>query len=160
MRCLPAGERIVRCQPQGWLRDLRRLPGWEAHLTGLIRRSRQRPFEWGAFDCVTFAADAVVAVAGFDPFLAWRGRYRDIAGATGLAAVAGEDLLMGASRHLTWLGVPEGNAASARDGDIGAWQGPRSAVMGVYVSRFLALPGTKGLCYLPREEACAAWRIG
>lgn len=147
-------------QPQGWLRDVTRLPNWERHLTALIRRSRNRPFKWGSFDCCGFAADGVVAVAGFDPFLPWRGKYGFISQASALVDAAGGNLLSAARAHLDWLGIPEVSAITARTGDIGAWMGQTSAVLGVIASERLAIPQAVGLAFVPLDECETAWRVG
>lgn len=147
-------------QPRNWLAGLVRLPDWQDRLDRLVRISRHREFEWGAFDCSVFAADDVVALTGFDPFLPWRRRYADIAGAAAAIEAAAPDLESFARRHLAWLGVPEQRPLQAADGDIGCWRGPRSAVLGVYLQRFLAVPQARGLAFIPRAEAAAAWRIG
>ena len=147
-------------QPEGWLRDVKRLPNWELHLTALIRRSRNRPFKWGSFDCCAFAAEGVVAVAGFDPFLPWRGKYHLIGQATAICNAAGGDLLKAAQAHLKWLGVPESKPVTARTGDIGAWMGPTSAVLGVVANEYLAIPQALGLAFVPLPECETAWRIG
>lgn len=58
-------------------------------------RSETSPFEWGSFDCLTWAASYVEAVTGCDPASRYRGTYstafgarRLVLGAGGLVALA------------------------------------------------------------------------
>lgn len=58
-----------------------RVDGWRAALNAYISESRRRPFELGTFDCGLFAADAVLAVTGFDQAADLRGKYTTYSGA-------------------------------------------------------------------------------
>jgi hypothetical protein len=54
---------------------MHRLPDWEARLAAYLEPLRLRAFAWGAHDCCTFAAGAVLAMTGVDAMGEFRGRY-------------------------------------------------------------------------------------
>ena len=52
-----------------------RKQNWPLLLSAFLRDRKDAAFIWGANDCLMFAADAVLALTGFDPAAQWRGRY-------------------------------------------------------------------------------------
>ena len=54
-----------------------KLTNWEERLAMYIETIRDVPFQWHVNDCVTLAAGAVEAVAGFDPMAHHRDSYKD-----------------------------------------------------------------------------------
>lgn len=56
-------------------------PGWEQRLTALISGNRERPHEFGQWDCLLWPAAAVKAVTGRDFGRGHRGKYRSLASA-------------------------------------------------------------------------------
>lgn len=71
---------------------------WPERLNDFLEGRRERPFSWGDNDCVLFAADAVLAMAGEDIVALWRGydnerealrRLRDVGGMRGLMEIVG-----------------------------------------------------------------------
>lgn len=61
---------------------LQRKPSWDVCvLPVFLQRRAGQPFEWGSGDCLHFAADGILAVAGVDVAAEFRGRYRDPGGA-------------------------------------------------------------------------------
>lgn len=78
-----------------------RLIDWEFRLNKLIRDSRERSFEWGVFDCFTFAADAVEALTGVNYFDKMNLEYSS---------------QRGAAEHLIKLGGVEAAVTAALDG--------------------------------------------
>jgi hypothetical protein len=74
-----------------------RVEDWQERLAAFVESVRDVPFEWSVNDCVTLAAGAVEAVAGFDPMAHHRGSYRDARTARLLIARSGglEALVLG-----------------------------------------------------------------
>lgn len=71
-----------------------RAPDWEARLSDWIVANRDRPFEWGAWDCVLAAMSAVEAMTGEDPGAAYRGRYDTKEGAAQALRTIGAGTLL------------------------------------------------------------------
>lgn len=45
-----------------------RIDGWEQRLADLIVSAQTRAFQYGTWDCCRFAADAIKALTGIDPY--------------------------------------------------------------------------------------------
>lgn len=58
-----------------------RHPLWEARLLEFVEANRDRPHEWGRWDCLLMTAAAVHAVTGKDHGRGHRGKYRSLASA-------------------------------------------------------------------------------
>jgi hypothetical protein len=73
---------------------LPRREDWPEQLAAVLEEHAELPFVWGRSDCLTFPADAVLAMTGIDPAAEIRGRYRSGSGAArilrrrGFASVA------------------------------------------------------------------------
>lgn len=57
-----------------------RIEGWETRLSDYIAECRNKEFQYGVFDCVIFASDAVNLMTGIDPIYEGRGQYTDLRG--------------------------------------------------------------------------------
>jgi hypothetical protein len=58
-------------------------------LFAFIEATRLQPYAWGTNDCVTFPANAILAMTGFDPAAKWRGKWNDEASAKALLEAEG-----------------------------------------------------------------------
>jgi hypothetical protein len=54
---------------------IQRLEGWEKRFSAFLQERQRAPFVWGENDCILFAADAIVAITGFDLAASVRGLY-------------------------------------------------------------------------------------
>ena len=135
-----------------------RLQHWPELLAAFIAGRQARPFEWGANDCVTFTADAVLAITGHDPLEALRGQWSDAAGAARAMVSAGGLLAALDDR----FGEPLPSA--------GACMAPRGSPVCVNVDGRLTLgiaagngcwcaPGERGLEHRPMSEVWLAWSV-
>jgi len=131
--------------------------GWEGRLHLLIEGARNRAFAWGTHDCVTFAADAVIAQTGHDPISDVRGTWKTARGAQlAMRAVDGGFGPAIASR----CGVPVALPLASR-GDlirVPSENGPFLAIVDLSGTAACA-PGKSGLVWVPLSSASAAWRI-
>lgn len=102
-----------------------RLPDWRTRLHAYLASCANRPFEWGTWDCVTHAADAVEAMTGQIVASDVRGGYKTE---------------LGAKRKLTALGYANvvelagaylPIATRAREGDIVAVGSPFGLALAV-----------------------------
>ena len=141
-----------------------RLPDWERRLQALIGRSERRAFAWGAFDCCTFAADAVLAQTGADLLGELRGTWDTQVGALrvvrGLTA-AGFGAAM--ARVVLDAGLEEIPLPKAMRGDLvlvhsgeARWTRAAAIVQGTHAVGPTA--GT-GLVSVARERWVRAWHV-
>ena len=135
---------------------IQRLPGWDARLRTLIEQRSLASWSWGDFDCVTFAADAMVAVCGQDPLAGLRGSWHDEA--TAQTAMCARGGLYRKARGV--LGRPIALERAWR-GDIGAIRTAKGLAMVVFCSEGLIGPGASGgLQIVRRSLAAVAWGVG
>lgn len=131
-----------------------RLTDWHARLMALIDARMTQPFEWGRNDCCLWPADAVLAMTGHDPALAYRGTYACARGAqTALARVGG---LPGAGA-LCGAPIPP---LCAQVGDVGlvSSNGERDAGAVCIGTHWLAVV-KNGLGLIELSAARLAWRV-
>jgi hypothetical protein len=132
-----------------------RLPDWEERFNELVAWSAWKPFQWGKFDCCTFAADAVVAVRGDDPLGELRGSYSSLKSAFRLITELGgiED----ATTRL--LGQTMENPRFAKRGDIALVNGDNYPALAVVVGQAALAPLSIGLQRIPVADWLAAWKV-
>lgn len=131
-----------------------KLPDWEASLSALVTQALPRPFAWGAHDCCTWAADAVLAQTGADPAEGLRGTYDDAR--TALALV---QRLGGMAEIGSRCGRPIPPLMAAH-GDIGLVHHEGRELLAVCGGAHWLATGPAGLLALPLHLAINAWRVG
>lgn len=134
---------------------LQRLPDWPERLAAFVEQRRHVPFAWGANDCATFAADAVLAITGRDPMQRLRGRWLDEPQALGVLAGLG---------GLAWaakacLGRPLLATAGAPRGSVVLARMLGRPVMGLALADWWAAPGAHGLEFRPCSEVRLVWVV-
>lgn len=131
-----------------------RLPGWPEALAAFIEERRHVPFAWGSNDCATFAADALLAMTGFDVLADLRHRWATAAQADAVLSDMG-GLLQAAS---ALLGQPLAQVRQAQRGAVVLARMQGAAIMGVRLdsARWCA-PGAAGLLWRPAAEVRFAW---
>lgn len=134
-----------------------RVVGWPERLAQYFAERQARPFEWGAHDCMTFAADAVIMLTGRDPIAQWRGAYATEA--EGDAIVGPDGLLAFVSRMMGEFGAPECPVELAQRGDWAMVSVGNLLCAGVVTGAFVAAPGARRLAHVPLRRAVAAWAI-
>jgi hypothetical protein len=72
----PRRQRDLRHRSREAPKGMNRHPQWEARLHALIEKSIARPYEWGRWDCLMFAAEAAKAITGKDHARGHRGKYK------------------------------------------------------------------------------------
>lgn len=127
---------------------------WYDALDAHVSARRDALFAWGAFDCITFAADWVRTARGVDPLedrRVWASA-RDAAQA--LAAAGG---IRAAIESRMGPAVP-GPMAQAGDVVLVRHSGDRLSA-GVCTGTGVAAPSDSGLVFVAITEAEAAWRV-
>lgn len=132
-----------------------RLADWEERFAQLVHESQLRAFKWGAFDCCTFAADAVEALTGDDPMRHLRGQYRTWRGAAVLVR------RLGGLRQavVDVLGAPMPHPAMAQRGDVVLVRGEQAPALGVVVGSAALVPLQTGMQRIALGDWLAAWRV-
>lgn len=131
-----------------------RRPDWRRRLDAEIRRHAHRRFDYGHFDCVLFAADAVAAMTGVDHAAAWRAQYHGARAAWRIVTAAGGLAALVTER----LGEPIAPRA-ARRGDV-VLLDEDGGSLGICVGADAVLPARPfGLARRPLTSARCAWRI-
>jgi hypothetical protein len=119
----------------------------------LLDEERRRPFAWGARDCATFAAAAVLAVTGEDPLADLADRYHDEASALRLLRELGGLEAATTAR----LGPPLDNVRLARRGDVVLFD----AGLGVCEGAWLVCKALEGgTTVRPIAAARQVWPVG
>lgn len=132
-----------------------RHPDWPERLDAFIEARRNRPFAWGAHDCVLMAADWVLEATGVDPIEGWRGRWKSASQAARMLAQAGG--IPGAVTAR--LGKPLDPVLFAIRGDIALLVHDDRKTLGVVTDAGLACPGKRSMVIVPITSAEFAWRV-
>jgi len=71
-----------------------RLPDWEQRLGAFMAQNRDRPFEWGRWDCVLFATACADELTGTDEAAEFRGQYDSRKGSAAILREKGKGTLL------------------------------------------------------------------
>lgn len=131
---------------------MKRFPDWPSRLAEYLSSTRDKAFEWGSHDCVTFAAGAVEAITGHKATnLTWHtqvGAGKLLAKLGGLSAAV-DSVLPRRDNHLT-----------AQRGDVVmVTHGEQSWLAVVDYAGWVA-PSQAGLVRGPIDTASIAWKVG
>ena len=140
---------------------MNRTPDWERDLNDFISKSRQEPFKWGQNDCCLFAANAVLAVTGYDLAEDFRGKYTTGQGALKCLADHGvRDVAELLELFQSSVVQPQFVAFAQRGDlmlyDLGARLGP---AVGVCIGQDSAFVGLAGLQFIPTLSCSKSWRV-
>lgn len=133
-----------------------RLPGWEQRLLAELEQARLRPFEWGAHDCVHFAARCVQACTGAQVQLP--GRWRSPRGAARAVRRSG-----GWEQALSQRLGERVQPSQAQRGDVGlvpAAHGPTGFAVAVCAGAWFVAPGLAGLQRFGPGDVLHCWSVG
>lgn len=134
-----------------------RFPDWPERLAALWAERAEMPFAWGAQDCVSFAADAALALTGIDPLAEFRGRYEDEESAYKLVGEGGLQAFV--SQLMAQFGAQECPVEFAQRGDWAMVLVGNNLVTGVVVGETVMAPGARRLAQVPLSRAVIAWAI-
>ncbi|MEL6707607.1 MAG: hypothetical protein AAFP79_04940 [Pseudomonadota bacterium] len=132
-----------------------RIATWDQALSEYIVGKRSEPFIWGANDCCTFAAGAVVAMTGFDPMAEYRGRYSTAIGSARALKRIGNTTLEGAW-DAKFTPVPIGQAER---GDLAFADECVGVIVGGFAWFVTAPEAGVGLVRMPRASWDKAWKV-
>ena len=129
---------------------------WDRRLTALIAENRARPYEWGKWDCLMFAAAVAKAVTGKDHARGHRGKYSSFATAYGYLQKLGFDSPAAMLDSL----FDEKPAGFAHRGDLVlADDGIPAVCMGAFALSVGQEGNTEGLVRVPRAQWVKAWSV-
>lgn len=136
---------------------------WDQNLMRYIDGCRDKPFEWGVFDCTVFVRGACEAQLGVDPFVGQVPEYKTLKGAKGsYSRLVARDVV-----YQTILNrvlephegvLPPRGSVVARRGVSGAGE-VLGAALGVVVSRHVAFVGENGLEFYLSDPNDEAWLV-
>ena len=127
---------------------------WPRLLDHYIEATKARAFEWGALDCVTFAANWRAIVTGEDQIAEWRGTYKTEREALRLIAGLGCDGLEALGTRLFGEPDPLGPKFAGR-GDLVLAQDALGISLGAR-GAFLSLAGLE---FLPARDFKTVWKV-
>jgi hypothetical protein len=131
---------------------MRRTEGWERVLDAEIEKARRLPFSWGIHDCVTWAANVVLAMTGEDLIPEFRGGYQTKLEAYRLILQTGESLAACVDARLARSPI-----AFARRGDVVCRENALAICTGIH-SFFIT--EDQGLQPIKTQHCEMAWRVG
>ena len=141
-----------------------RLPDWERKLHDFIAENRDRPFQWGEWDCALFATACAAAITGHDAAEAYRGTYDSRTGSARALRELGEGTLLrtvNASFHARPIGTARRGDLVWCDGSLGVCIGASALFVGE--ERLAEKAGVmmrEGLIQIPRAAWTRAWSVG
>ena len=141
-----------------------RLPDWERRLHDFIAENRDRPFEWGAWDCALFATACAAAITGHDAAAAYRGTYDSRAGSARALRELGNGTLL-RTVNASFAEKPVSMALRGDlvwcDGSLGVCMGPNALFVGEErLAESAGVTMREGLITIPRREWSRAWAVG
>lgn len=128
-----------------------RRPDWEAALGQALEAASDKPFAWGAWDCVHFVAEAVQAMTGADPLADYRGGYATEAEAWAALSERDGNLRQACKRVFGGMIRP----AFARRGDVVMMRG--GMAVGVCIGAQAAFVSDDGNELVLRPMTDMAW---
>ncbi len=136
---------------------LERLPDWDRQLAKMTEKHLAEPFSWGQSDCLLAAADAVLAVTGFDPAEDIRGKYDTALGAIRLMkkrkSANVEEVLMKLFPQIKKkLTAQRGDLVTINEGD--------QAVAGYITTQGVFVRQENGNVFLPQTSIKMAFKVG
>jgi hypothetical protein len=69
---------------------------WQSRLHNFIQANRNKPFQWGSWDCCLWVASAIQAMTDVDIAADWRGKYSSATEAAGVCQQVCGDASVGA----------------------------------------------------------------
>lgn len=132
-----------------------RLPDWEARLSRFITANRNRPFQWGEWDCALYATACAAELTGIDRAAEFRGTYQDRIGSARALRELGKGTLVATMDSLFERKSP----SRAGRGDLIGAQGAVGVCMGGY-GLFVGEEGSRaGLVKIERRHWTIAWGV-
>ena len=138
-----------------------RCEDWAGRFDRLLVAGRERPFEWGKWDCCLFVADALLAVTGLDLAADLRFQYSSLREARWLLRARYGSASIETSVGILFLraGLQRCDPGMAQRGDpVMARQGSDFQVGVIGLNGSVVINSeTKGLVRLPRSLVTRAW---
>ena len=140
---------------------MNRFPDWPDRLQRTIKQNRDKPFDWGTFDCALFACNVVHDLTGVDFAESFRDSYSDKRGAAmALKAFAPGGLVGTIEKIAEAHGCPEVSIKRARRGDVVLCDQDGMKALGICLGATFAAAGPDGLTFQNMTRAERAWSVG
>ena len=140
---------------------MKRREDWQGELDRLLTAARDRPFEWGKWDCCLFVADAIIAVTGEDVAAGLRARYSSLLEARWIlrARFGSASIERSVAKLFSLAGIREIPPRFAHRGDpVIVRRGPDFQIGVIGLNGLVVINSeTKGLVFVPRSIVTRAW---
>jgi hypothetical protein len=141
---------------------VKRVTHWEAALAEWQQASINRSFEWGVFDCALATCDAVMALTGVDPGMAFRRTYSTEAEAMKLLGTEGlGEFAASIARQCGMVEVPP---LFAHRGDVvlvdNLNPGQALGIVDLSGRSAFCVLARRGMARVPMKLWLRAWRVG
>lgn len=138
---------------------MRRVPGWEARLAGVLDAAAERPYVLGSYDCLRVACEVVAALTGVDHWQRFAGRYASRREALREIRAFGDSFGEAVSAVLQ---IDPTDKLLARRGDLVLYRDEAGDHIGICVGERVFVTGPEGLVTVPvvDRRVLAAWAIG
>ena len=134
---------------------LPRLGDWPQRLSAHCQLWNNTPHDWNGADCVTFAADAVLAISGVDPIEDLRGRWTTRSGALRVIKNEGFSSLS----EIVASRFEECRIDEVGRGDIVMCPGEAGEFVAVVMGHYAVAPGEHGLMQVSLQFAERGFKV-
>ena len=137
---------------------MRKIKTWQWVLNQYITECTGKPYQWGVFDCATFAADWVHKATGVDMLADWRGKYTNDEDSEALIQSKNyDDFYHAVCAAFEQYGIePVRGGTQAKKGDVVLY----GAALGICVGEFMAhINIEKGLTFLRKRDDHVVWSL-
>ena len=137
---------------------MKKFGNWEQLLSEFIDKHRNKPFEWGVWDCCVFSDSAVESMTGervIPKSLKWKDE-KDAKKT--IKAYGGSTLLKATIKACKDKGLENIDVPYVRNGDIVVYK-EKSYLLGISTGFNIVSPSEDGLAFKDNDLAIKAWRI-
>lgn len=131
-----------------------KLMNFPSKLADFCHARRMQPYAWGTNDCVTFAADGVLAITGNDPITELRGTWSDAE-----TAAAKIEEMGGLINAVDARFKRRENKNLAQRGDLVMMRLASGPSLAICVGMYAAAPGDEHMLLVPMAHASLVWEV-
>lgn len=137
---------------------MRKLSDWQIHFHKYLSENKKRDFQWGDWDCITFANGALKAISGVDvmpPELKWRNENE------AMEAIQdyGRTFANAVKKACRSAGLEPVDVKYITAGDICVYMNDNEELCGICDGFALISPSDTGYAFNKCSTARLAWRV-
>lgn len=135
---------------------MKRKKDWFERLVAFLAKHQNTSFEWGAFDCCLFVADAIVEMTDIDIATPFRGKYKTEKGAIRALMKYGDGDVKSTFTQLLGPFKPRLNAGR---GDVALVSTSTGNAVGIVFNNVVWVASPDGLITIPLRAALGCWSV-